>query len=203
MLPSSSTVLVLTVLCLGIACRPVSGVLGTSSGGEHLVWRTVATGEYQRPRQCTELVPRCSVAQLCSIASMCSSLAWWVSMKLMCRSPKLILFTLFAFWCQYWFLLLGPVLLATVLIHELGHCLAARSVGGRAEQILLWPLGGLAYIAHDKGPKGEPELLHCGCLHYPLPAQLQPFMSGLFTCNVLWCALLLLVLLPTSFLPRQ
>jgi membrane-associated protease RseP (regulator of RpoE activity) len=29
-----------------------------------------------------------------------------------------------------WFLLLGPVLLLTVLIHELGHCLAARSVVG-------------------------------------------------------------------------
>lgn len=30
--------------------------------------------------------------------------------------------------CLYWFILLGPILLFTVLFHELGHCLAARSV---------------------------------------------------------------------------
>ena len=32
-----------------------------------------------------------------------------------------------------------------VLIHEFGHCFGARAVGGGAENILLWPLGGLAY----------------------------------------------------------
>jgi Zn-dependent protease len=58
-------------------------------------------------------------------------------------------------WPLYWFLLLGPILLVTVLIHELGHSLAAKQVGGRVEGILLWPLGGLAFIGHDKGPKGE------------------------------------------------
>ena len=31
-----------------------------------------------------------------------------------------------------------------VLMHEFGHCFAARSVGGSADEILLWPLGGLA-----------------------------------------------------------
>lgn len=55
---------------------------------------------------------------------------------------------------QYWFLILGPILLFTVLTHELGHCMAARQVGGHAESILLWPLGGLAYIGHNQGPKG-------------------------------------------------
>jgi hypothetical protein len=29
-------------------------------------------------------------------------------------------------------------------------------VGGEAHGILLWPLGGLAFIGHDKGPKGDP-----------------------------------------------
>lgn len=48
----------------------------------------------------------------------------------------------------------GPILLGTVLIHELGHALAARRVGGHADGILLWPLGGLAYVGHDCGPKG-------------------------------------------------
>jgi Zn-dependent protease len=33
-----------------------------------------------------------------------------------------------------------------VLLHEYGHALACRSVGGRADTILLWPLGGVAYV---------------------------------------------------------
>lgn len=36
------------------------------------------------------------------------------------------------------------LLFGIVLAHELGHCLGARLVGGDAEEILLWPLGGLA-----------------------------------------------------------
>ena len=40
----------------------------------------------------------------------------------------------------------GSVLLFTiVLLHEFGHCFAARRVGGDAHDILMWPLGGLAY----------------------------------------------------------
>ncbi|MCB1282388.1 MAG: hypothetical protein KDB18_12780 [Salinibacterium sp.] len=31
-----------------------------------------------------------------------------------------------------------------VLLHEYGHCFAARKVGGSADEIVLWPLGGLA-----------------------------------------------------------
>ncbi len=34
-----------------------------------------------------------------------------------------------------------------VLMHEFGHALACRQVGGQAEQIVLWPLGGVAYVA--------------------------------------------------------
>jgi Zn-dependent protease len=33
-----------------------------------------------------------------------------------------------------------------VLVHELGHCYGARRTGGEASEILLWPLGGLAYV---------------------------------------------------------
>jgi stage IV sporulation protein FB len=32
-----------------------------------------------------------------------------------------------------------------ILLHEFGHCFAARFVGGSASDILLWPLGGLAF----------------------------------------------------------
>jgi Zn-dependent protease len=33
-----------------------------------------------------------------------------------------------------------------VTIHEFGHALACRQVGGKANQIVLWPLGGVAYV---------------------------------------------------------
>jgi Zn-dependent protease len=33
-----------------------------------------------------------------------------------------------------------------VMVHEFGHSLACRQVGGRANQIVLWPLGGVAYV---------------------------------------------------------
>jgi Zn-dependent protease len=36
------------------------------------------------------------------------------------------------------------VLFAIVLLHEFGHCFAARWVGGEADEILMTPLGGLA-----------------------------------------------------------
>jgi len=37
------------------------------------------------------------------------------------------------------------ILFLSVFLHELGHCYAARAVGGKAEEVLLWPLGGLAF----------------------------------------------------------
>lgn len=43
-------------------------------------------------------------------------------------------------------------LFAMVLLHEFGHALACRSVGGRAEQIVLWPLGGVAYVEPPQRP---------------------------------------------------
>src|SRR5467141_3747599 len=33
-----------------------------------------------------------------------------------------------------------------VTMHEFGHALACRQVGGQANQIVLWPLGGVAYV---------------------------------------------------------
>jgi Zn-dependent protease len=46
-------------------------------------------------------------------------------------------------------------LFAIVLIHEFGHALACRQVGGRAEQILLWPLGGVAFVAPPQRPGAQ------------------------------------------------
>jgi Zn-dependent protease len=39
----------------------------------------------------------------------------------------------------------STILFGIILLHEFGHCFAARSVGGDANDILMWPLGGLAF----------------------------------------------------------
>jgi len=43
-------------------------------------------------------------------------------------------------------------LFGIVLCHELGHALACRQVGGQANQIVLWPLGGVAYVRPPARP---------------------------------------------------
>ena len=43
-------------------------------------------------------------------------------------------------------------LFAIVLMHEFGHALACRQVGGQANRIILWPLGGVAYVAPPQRP---------------------------------------------------
>jgi Zn-dependent protease len=43
-------------------------------------------------------------------------------------------------------------LFGIVLMHEFGHALACRQVGGQANQIVLWPLGGVAYVAPPPRP---------------------------------------------------
>jgi Zn-dependent protease len=45
-----------------------------------------------------------------------------------------------------WNVLEYLALFAIVMIHEFGHALACRQVGGTANQIVLWPLGGVAYV---------------------------------------------------------
>ena len=42
-----------------------------------------------------------------------------------------------------------------VLTHEFGHALACRSVGGQANLIVLWPLGGVAYVAPPQRPGAQ------------------------------------------------
>ena len=44
-------------------------------------------------------------------------------------------------------------LFSIVLLHEFGHCFGARFTGGEADEILLWPLGGLASVnpPHNAG----------------------------------------------------
>jgi Zn-dependent protease len=39
-----------------------------------------------------------------------------------------------------------------VMLHEFGHSLACRQVGGTANRIVLWPLGGVAYVDPPQRP---------------------------------------------------
>ncbi|MBN2506413.1 MAG: site-2 protease family protein [Verrucomicrobia bacterium] len=52
----------------------------------------------------------------------------------------------------FWNLAEYLALFGIVLMHEFGHALACRQVGGRADLIVLWPLGGVAYVAPPHRP---------------------------------------------------
>ena len=51
-----------------------------------------------------------------------------------------------------WHILEYLALFLIVLMHEFGHAMACRSVGGTADQIMLWPLGGVAYVDPPQRP---------------------------------------------------
>jgi Zn-dependent protease len=51
-------------------------------------------------------------------------------------------------WCALEYLALFVI----VLLHEFGHALACRQVGGTASQIMLWPLGGVAFVDPPQRP---------------------------------------------------
>jgi Zn-dependent protease len=51
-------------------------------------------------------------------------------------------------WAAYEYLALFGI----VLLHEFGHSLACRQTGGTANQIVLWPLGGIAFVNPPRRP---------------------------------------------------
>ena len=51
-----------------------------------------------------------------------------------------------------WNVLEYLALFAIVLLHEFGHALACRQVGGTADRIMLWPLGGVAFVSPPQRP---------------------------------------------------
>jgi len=54
------------------------------------------------------------------------------------------------------------VLFLTVLLHEFGHCFGARAVNGDAQEILMWPLGGLAAVDIPHTPRAHFITTICG-----------------------------------------
>jgi len=63
-----------------------------------------------------------------------------------------------------------------VLTHEFGHALACRSVGGTANLIILWPLGGVAYVAPPQRPGAQLWSIVAGPL---VNVALTPLLIGL------------------------
>src|ERR1700722_19697052 len=57
-------------------------------------------------------------------------------------------------------------LFAIVLTHEFGHQLACRSVGGKTHDIVLWPLGGVAYVSPPQRPGAQLWSIAAGPLVY-------------------------------------
>lgn len=51
-------------------------------------------------------------------------------------------------WAAYEYIALFGI----VLLHEFGHALACRQTGGTADQIVLWPLGGIAFVNPPRRP---------------------------------------------------
>ncbi|CAD7698009.1 unnamed protein product [Ostreobium quekettii] len=73
-------------------------------------------------------------------------------------APTAVLFTI----------VFGPVLLVTILIHELGHAFVAKRLGADVTDVLIWPLGGATLMDHNLGPKADFWIVVAGPLtHIP------------------------------------
>jgi Zn-dependent protease len=68
-------------------------------------------------------------------------------------------------------------LFVIVLMHEFGHSLACRQVGGSSDQIVLWPLGGVAYVNPPQRPGATLWSIAAGPL---VNVVLFPVLLGIF-----------------------
>jgi Zn-dependent protease len=82
------------------------------------------------------------------------------------------------------FLFTVVLLFGIILLHEFGHCFGGRSVGGEAEEILIWPLGGLAMVDVPRNWKAHTFTVAAG-----------PFV------NVLICFILAVAIAGAGFVP--
>src|ERR1700740_2241233 len=74
-----------------------------------------------------------------------------------------------------WNVLEYLALFLIVMLHEFGHALACRQVGGIANQIVLWPLGGTAYVDPPPRPGATLWSIAAGPL---VNVALLPLLSG-------------------------
>jgi Zn-dependent protease len=108
---------------------------------------------------------------------------------------------------QVWNVAEYLALFGIVLVHEYGHALATRQVGGTADTILLWPFGGIAYVRPPQRPGAELWSIAAGPLVnvgffflltastglFPSRHELFLSDSARFLANVWWINLLLLL----------
>lgn len=60
---------------------------------------------------------------------------------------RAMLYTLFFF---------GPMVFLSLVVHEMGHVIATKKLGGEVEEVILWPLGGLTFYGPtNKGYIGD------------------------------------------------
>ena len=83
---------------------------------------------------------------------------------------------------QVWAIAEYLSLFGIVLLHEFGHALACKSVGGTAKRIILWPLGGVAYVSPPPRPGAVLWSLVAGPL---VNVVLLPITIGLVALSVL------------------
>jgi len=74
-------------------------------------------------------------------------------------------------------------LFAIVTMHEFGHALACQQVGGRANQIVLWPLGGVAFVDPPPRPGATLWSIAAGPL---VNVALMPVLGGLVLLSSRW-----------------
>jgi len=79
-----------------------------------------------------------------------------------------------------WNLLEYLSLFLLVLMHEFGHQLACRQVGGKTHDIVLWPLGGVAYVSPPQRPGAQLWSIAAGPL---VNVILLPVLFGLVLLN--------------------
>jgi Zn-dependent protease len=80
-----------------------------------------------------------------------------------------------------WNLLEYLSLFLIVLAHEFGHQLACRQVGGKTHDIVLWPLGGVAYVSPPERPGAQLWSIAAGPLVNVL---LLPVLFGLMVAGL-------------------
>ena len=76
-----------------------------------------------------------------------------------------------------WNVLEYLALFLIVMLHEFGHALACHQVGGTANRIVLWPLGGVAYVNPPQRPGATLWSIAAGPL---VNVALAPLLIGFF-----------------------
>lgn len=74
--------------------------------------------------------------------------SWFVAAIFLIQSPVGIYRGTTAIWSMLEYV----SLFGLVVLHEFGHALACRQVGGQAHEIILWPLGGIAFVSPPQRP---------------------------------------------------